>query len=355
MDDGNQRRRQLINAVVYYSSIVVLFQKDCNALQSKPSTFSCHRRQFKASLQRNWNFQRKGYATSRHLFFRSSDYRETSNESAERERDARRLRQVALLADLQEATVTIPYSLSWNFQGDNSSADAAANNQLTVRKINVDDLKAVVSLCWNEFQTGPPTTLADFPWTVLSNEAIGDWWDRFIFGPALELSLRMKIQWSEENDDHHVLVLVPLDGEDICGLVELSWQPPEGTRNPPPIPLPMSYKEAYCKGNGLECPEGWVTNLLIAQKYRGRGYSKILMAAVEGLAKVWGCRYIFLHAQPFDGGRIAQALYHGLGYHLVVDQPQNQYSWMDGDPSLGPGMYVVSGVPLLFLRKALMG
>jgi GNAT superfamily N-acetyltransferase len=31
--------------------------------------------------------------------------------------------------------------------------------------------------------------------------------------------------------------------------------------------------------------QGWVTNLLIDPKYRGFGYSKILMAATEGIAR----------------------------------------------------------------------
>ncbi len=298
---------------------------------------------------------------SLNLFFHSSDTNSIptsiSNETDQKDhREAWKDLHAKLLDESHEPSrgnnITLPFSLSHNLQ-ENEHSDAVADSGLTVRKLRVEDLKSVVSMCWDEFQTGPPTSLADFPFS-LSRQEIVDWFDRFTFGPALELSLRMKILWSEEHDDHHVLVLMAPDGEDICGLVELSWQPPQGTRNPPPIPLPMSVKEAYSKGNGLAPPEGWVTNLLIAQRYRGRGYSKILMAAVESLAIMWGCRFIFLHAQPFENGRIAQALYHGLGYQLVVDHHQGNFPWMDSEQFLGPGMYIVGGVPLLFLRKALM-
>jgi hypothetical protein len=107
--------------------------------------------------------------------------------------------------------------------------------------------------------------------------------------------------------------------ERIVGMVELSLQPPNADRNPPALPLPKWIKSELASQTQIGSLQGWVTNLLIDTSCRGLGYSKILMAATEGIAKhSWDCKYIFLHADAdVTSGKIPQSLYKNLGYDLV--------------------------------------
>jgi GNAT superfamily N-acetyltransferase len=113
----------------------------------------------------------------------------------------------------------------------------------------------------------------------------------------------------------------PLE-ENIVGMVEISLQPIEYDKNPPAFPVPRWIKEQYSRINDLGPLEGWVTNLLVPPTARGRGYSKILMWATEGIAKKWNCHSIYLHADAdIRSGRIPQRLYEGLGYKVVHGNP----------------------------------
>lgn len=110
-------------------------------------------------------------------------------------------------------------------------------------------------------------------------------------------------------------------------MVEVSLQAPEADKNPPPFPFPLWYKALYGRLTGSRL-QGWVTNLLIDPRYRGSGYSK---PATEGIAKSWGCHYIYLHSDAdYRSGKTAQALYKRLGYEVVTDRGP-EYAWMMGD------------------------
>merc|ERR1740117_1528571 len=120
----------------------------------------------------------------------------------------------------------------------------------------------------------------------------------------------------EKNDQHE---------ERIVGMVELSLQPPNADRNPPALPLPKWIKSELASLTQLGSLQGWVTNLLIDSSCRGLGYSKVLMAATEGIAKhAWDCNYLFLHADAdVTSGKIPQSLYNNLGYDLVKGSTLN--------------------------------
>ncbi|OEU21500.1 hypothetical protein FRACYDRAFT_235126 [Fragilariopsis cylindrus CCMP1102] len=113
--------------------------------------------------------------------------------------------------------------------------------------------------------------------------------------------------------------------ERIVGMVELSLQPPNADRNPPALPLPKWIKSELASLTQLGSLQGWVTNLLIDSSCRGLGYSKVLMAATEGIAKQsWDCNYLFLHADAdVTSGKIPQSLYNNLGYDLVKGSTLN--------------------------------
>jgi GNAT superfamily N-acetyltransferase len=155
--------------------------------------------------------------------------------------------------------------------------------------------------------------------------------------------------------DYNVLCLENSALGGVVAIVELSVQPLDPLRNPPPIPLPMFFKEAYCDSKGLPPPNAWISNLLVDENARGKGYSKMLMAATEGLAKQWGCDSISLHVDSDSvAGKVPQKLYERLGYEPVVEANiEQRFDWM-GPDILKTGLYMVEGVPLIFLRKQLV-
>jgi ribosomal protein S18 acetylase RimI-like enzyme len=205
-------------------------------------------------------------------------------------------------------------------------------------------------------------SIFDFPFN--DYRQVSKWWDRVYFEPSVSISLRLKINANlnpaPKAKDPTVLVLCRRcernnAREDIVGMVEVSLQAPEPDKNPPPVPLPLWFKALYGRltGNRLQ---GWVTNLLIDPCCRGLGYSKILMAATEGIAKSWGCHYIYLHADAdYRSGRTAQSLYKGLGYEVVTDQGP-EYTWMNGGATGNnpfSSIRMIEGVPLLCYYKRL--
>ncbi|VEU36379.1 unnamed protein product [Pseudo-nitzschia multistriata] len=131
----------------------------------------------------------------------------------------------------------------------------------------------------------------------------------------------------------------------VVGMIELSLQPPDADRNPPALPLPRWFKAALARQTTIDGRlQGWITNLLVDDDRRGRGYSKLLVAACEGIAKhSWGCSSVYLHADAdISSGRIPQSLYEGMGYEAVVGSTQKNPNGArsDGDG----GEYAWAGV-----------
>ena len=254
-----------------------------------------------------------------------------------------------VINELKSPTITFPCDVTLD---DDSF--------MKIRFMTHKDLEDVLPLCIEEFGTGPSTRLVDFP--LLEPANISDWWDRLYFEPMINLSLRAKMnanlaQPNSNFADPVVLVLCRPEknskGEKVVGMVELSLQAPEANKNPPAYPIPLWFKEIYCQLTNQRT-EGWVTNMLIDPKCRGLGYSKILMAATEGVAKSWGKDFIYLHADAdIRSGRVAQKLYEGLGYEVVTDE-DSQFAWMYGN-GFNPtsSIRIVEGVALLFYRKQL--
>ena len=253
-----------------------------------------------------------------------------------------------ILQGLSSLSLTIPYTFR--------SKD---DDELTIRFLERNDLATVVPMCVKEFGTTP--TEDGFPWNNLNQKAISSWFDSIIFGPFVGLSLEMKIARRVQGYDQSLPDLAPdyniicLEAEgQVAAIVELSIQPLDPQRNPPPVPLPLFFKQAYSESKGLPEPNGWVSNLLVDETHRGKGYSKLLMSAVEGIAKQWGCTSISLHVDADSvTGEIPQRLYQQMGYQpVVMDSVVHKFDWM-GPEILKSGLYMVDGVPLVFLRKPL--
>jgi len=198
-----------------------------------------------------------------------------------------------------------------------------------------------------------------------------DWFDQRVLYALVFATTLAKI--SDHPEDHAVLVGCvsnhnnnnnnkPNSSERLIGMVEVSRQPVLPARNPPPYPLPLWYKRLVCRVTDRPL-EGWITNLLVCPEFRGRGWSKVLVAASEGRARPWRCSSMHLHCEyddsDSDDGSIPQRLYTGLQYQMLrwdddEYQQQQQLPWMMQGSAAASSIFVVQGVPLLYLRKNLV-
>lgn len=334
-----------------------------------------HQQQSSRSRERTRRTTRNySSSTSLNLFFRSKS-----------EANRRRALASETLDILQSPNITLPLIIQF---GDNDD-DKNNDEQLILRLMVPDDLRSVVPLCVNEFGTGPTMGLNQIPWRDLTK--IPAWWDRFYFERMVSWALRAKMVANQDIfsgttkikeivEDPAMLVLCrrirrqikydqggghalnnaqkqqqqSLDFEDrVVGMVELSLQPPEFDKNPPAFPIPRWIKEGYSNAKNLGPLQGWVTNLLIAPTCRGIGYSKILMKATEGIARAWGCKYIYLHADAdIRSGRVPQKLYESLGYEVVSGGCGNDdFTWAGLDRL--SAIRMVDGAALLCFSKRL--
>lgn len=341
--NGRLNRSLFLTFSTFAMAVVFASLHKCNAFTAPLHVLSTHKQQHTANS--------KSTAIC-HLFFRSK---------RPRTRWSWRIPDAAL-DELSEGSVSFPYSVWLEARDDD---DEQERKEVIIRTLTKDDLDDVVPMCVKEFgSTEPPiTNFNQIPWEKVFNDTavLNDVTERIIFGPLVRMSLEMKINRQLAGDDptrpnvqaDDTVLCAETDGR-VVGIVDLSRQPPDPERNPPPVPLPMFLKNLWSTFRGLPSPDGWVTNLLVDESYRGQGYSKLLMKAVEGLARSWGCRSIYLHVDAdMTSGRVPQELYRGLGYEPVIDtQAQRKYDWM-GPELLQTGLYVIDEVPLLFLRKNL--
>jgi GNAT superfamily N-acetyltransferase len=244
------------------------------------------------------------------------------------------------------------------------------------------DLPAIKKICIDEYCTaassGEQLSLA---------ASTGDWVDRQVLGLIIDTTMLLKIfvgRWlvGKENkssfvSDHAVIVACIVhekfadneEEEHIVGMVEISQQPVIPNRNPPPFPFPLSLKRWYSLATRTPL-QGWIANLLVVPTARGMGVGRLLVGAAEGLACTsWkNCQSVHLHCSA-DGseGKISQHLYLSLGYkpeHGTPTyssknrSPNINLSWIMSSSSASSvhsdcykSIYIVQGVPLLYLRK----
>lgn len=294
--------------------------------------------------------RRHGPPSRHNLFFRSSD----ATEIAQRKIDSIPSN---VFSDLSSANISLPYEFETRASSPSPSVPEHDSVRLSIRLLQVNDLPQITDMCVAEY--GSEISLESLLESPTAT-AVGDYLDCLSLRALVDLTMRMKLTdptVSTIPSDHAVLVACQNNG-DIVGMVEVSRQPPTGDRNPPPIPIPLFLKRLYSLAVGLGETQGWCTNLLVAPVHRGKNYSKVLMAAVEGVARSWQCESIHLHADADSvNGLIPQRLYINLGYEMLSDDKQN-ISWMGGSASEGPAtlsssVFVIEGVPLLYLQKQL--
>ncbi len=245
---------------------------------------------------------------------------------------------------------------------------------LRVRQMEIKDLKRCVSMCLQEYGTysSPSSNLIKTKLDELDN---------FVFSFIVLLGLEQRVSRRIESDkstslpqDHNVILLSEVqpgygdassedngqgESEYIFGMAEISLQPPDPSRTSPPFVIPTAIKKVISNISSATSSKkkplcAYISNVLITNEYRSKGYSKVLMSACHGLARSWGYKSTFLHVDAdYKAGRAAQQLYRKLGYKPVIDETYNEkFAWM-GIDSVNRGLYIVDGMPLLFLAKRL--
>jgi hypothetical protein len=282
----------------------------------------------------------------------------------------------------------VPYSIDLTTSPTHISVtNGNTENQasrLLIRHLEIEDIKPILPEIVREFGAIATTTTTS---SKLGDE-IATWIENFLVSFTVLVGLDQRVERRKKGydinnnlpPDHNVICLVevtPVTNENgnadttyyteqIVGIAELSWQPPNPTRNAPPFVLPYFVKTMISRftpnNNGSEedeskLPKGYISNVLTWKTRRGLGYSRVLMAALEGIAVRWGCDDIRLHVDADEvSGKVARALYWSIGYEAVPDKGNNKlgYEWM-GPSMANQGLYLVEGVPLLYLRKRLNG
>jgi len=286
----------------------------------------------------------------------------------------------------------VPYSIDLTTSPTHISVtNGNTENQasrLLIRHLEIEDIKPILPEIVREFGAIATTTSSS---SITTSSKLGDeiatWIENFLFSFTVLVGLDQRVERRKKGydinknlpPDHNVICLVevtPVTNENgnaettyyteqIVGIAELSWQPPNPTRNAPPFVLPYFVKTLISRftpnSNGekeadeSKLPKGYISNVLTWKTRRGLGYSRVLMAALEGIAVRWGCDDIRLHVDADEiSGKVARALYWSIGYEAVPDKGNNKlgYEWM-GPSMANQGLYLVEGVPLLYLRKSL--
>ena len=264
---------------------------------------------------------------------------------------------VAIFESLESKDVSLPFKFQLK-------KDSKIESTLVVRQMEKEDVATAVSMCLKEYGSYPST--ASTKSDVLSKkfDAQLTELENFMFSFIVLIGLGQRVERREKSDtspglqqDHNVILLSTIgpNGEDKpIGMAEISLQPPDPARTSPPFVVPTNLKRIFSFIYGAPDPCPYVSNVLIRDEHRGKGYGKVLMAACEGLAKSWDYDSVFLHvdADPSSGGP-AQRLYNSLGYEPVISEKYNEkFSWM-GIDQMNKGLYIVDGVALLFLKKLL--
>jgi hypothetical protein len=279
----------------------------------------------------------------------------------------------AVLEELEEGNVSLPFTFEMKDKGYSPKT-----RTIQVRQMEMDDVQKCVGLCLKEYGNyGSPATKSNANSIMGIVQSKMDDLDNFVFSFVVLLGLeqrvtrRMKSESTPQLEpDHNVVILSEIkngDGTDsanseserIFGMAEISLQPPDPSRTSPPFVIPTNVKKVMSNISSATSSSkkplcAYVSNVLITNEYRSKGFSKVLMSTCHGLARSWGFSTTYLHVDAdANAGRAAQQLYRKLGYSPYVDKTFNEkFAWM-GIDMMNRGLYIVDGVPLLFLKKDL--
>ena len=289
------------------------------------------------------------------------------------------------------AVPTFPYTIDLlQNNNDNDETISSQATKLVVRHLEEEDITLILPEVVREFGSLMSQTNGN---SNKPGDAAAEELENYLFSMTVLIGLTQRVNRRIKgypNDtsncpDHNVICIVEQIpntttddstqqpnsySEQIVGIGELSWQPPNPNRNAPPFVLPYFVKRILAKfnpsmdenGEVIDTPLGYISNVLVYKSRRGLGYGRVLMAALEGISKSWGCNEVRLHVDADEkSGKAAQNLYKALGYAGVPDRrPLNEksqeskigYEWM-GPSMANEGLYMVEGIPLLYMQKIL--
>jgi predicted GNAT family acetyltransferase len=105
--------------------------------------------------------------------------------------------------------------------------------------------------------------------------------------------------------------------------------------------------------------QAYISNVLVKESERGKGYGKQIMVAAEQQAVRMGYPTVTLHvdANP-TSGKVAQAMYTRLGYQPIVQmcsQKNPNLSQEDTavEGSFTSAIHLVDGIPLFYMYKTI--
>jgi ribosomal protein S18 acetylase RimI-like enzyme len=149
----------------------------------------------------------------------------------------------------------------------------------------------------------------------------------------------------EDPDDHRVLVVER--SNEVIGSAELSWQSKGHTALP--LALPKRFKQFMNQQRLVP----YVSNVVIREDSRSRGYGSELLKAIEELVSLREEEHIYLHVNHQDTSAVN--FYARLGYRPVQesDDMASKTGWLRRLVLLAVGLYFVDQPRSDYLSKHL--
>jgi len=252
----------------------------------------------------------------------------------------------------EQQSLPPPFPYSIDLSPTTIDAAAAKNSKkvrkLVIRHLEDEDITNILPEVVREFGALIPPSSSTTP--KQPGDELATKIENYLFSLTVLIGLTQRVVRREKGysatnaacPDHNVICLVeqaPTNNDDnnsewqqqsyserIVGIAELSWQPPNPNGNAPPFVLPYFMKTLISRygpsrdaSSSKKEPVGYVSNVLVWKTRRGRGYGRVLMAALEGIANIWGCDDVRLHVDANEySGRIARGLYWNLGVSVCV-------------------------------------
>lgn len=223
-----------------------------------------------------------------------------------------------------------------------------------VERLSEEHVLPIARMCVQEWG---PSSGGDF--TLFPRQLLPAAWvdtctyvDNFVLASVIYLGLYQRINRKGGLDEDDYQVFCITCGEDVVGAAELSLQAPHQTASP--LCLPVAAKQWIAGSHGDLVP--YVSNVIVDQAWRGKGFGKRLVMTVEDKAKSLGHGNVFLHVSTTAAP--AKSLYRQLGY---MDAPAIDESagvsdtsiWLDRLVRIIFGLYFVSEQELEYMTKRL--
>jgi len=249
---------------------------------------------------------------------------------------------------------------------------------VVIREMELKDIPDAVNLCMEEYGPKPRRQGKKNGIWHWDYDTMIQMWDRWALSTVVCVGFQQRI----ERGDHCVICLERTttakcshgeeESREIVAIAEVSLQPPYSTA--PPLPLPLAFKQLWAaweyyrrKPSSLPfecCPksmlQAYISNVLVKESERGKGYGKQIMVAAEQQALRMGYNTVTLHVDAHPtSGKVAHAMYTGLGYQPIVQMcsqgnppsPSQEYIAVDG--GFTSAIHFVDGVPLFYMYKTI--